>query len=108
MVLTKEDAMAEQMRPASEELAPDPARAYERAQPEKESGMGRLDNNKATPAPSRDKIEEAVPNKQDLRQINAEDVEDERRSRPLDETNSPDQAKGEDKRPGTGQSETRP
>ena len=93
--------MAEQMRPASEELAPDPARAYERAQPEKESGMGRLDNNKATPARSRDKIEEAVPNKQDLRQINAEDVEDERRSRELNEANNPDEEKGQDKRPGT-------
>ncbi len=100
--------MAEQMRPASEELAPDPARAYERAQPEKESGMGRLDNNKATPARSPDKIEEAVPNKQNLRQINAEDVEDERRTRPLDEANNPDQASGEDKRPRAGQPPTKP
>lgn len=91
--------MAEQMRPASEELAPDPASAYERAKPEKEAGMGRLDNNKATPARSPDKIEEAVPNKQDLRQINAEETDDDRRARELDEVNNPDEAKGEDKRP---------
>lgn len=92
--------MAEQMRPASEELAPDPARAYERAQPEKESGMGRLDNNKAIPARSRDKIEEAVPNKQDLRQINAEETEDDRRTRELNAANNPDEAKGQDKHRG--------
>ncbi|HEX5243640.1 MAG TPA: hypothetical protein VFW23_10305 [Tepidisphaeraceae bacterium] len=98
--------MAEQMRPASEELAPDTARTYERAQPEKESGMGRLDNNKAIPARSRDKIEEAVPNKQDLRQINAEETEDDRRARELDEANNPDQEAGEDKHRGTGQSAT--
>ena len=91
--------MAEQMRPASEELAPDTARIYERAQPEKESGMGRLDNNKAIPARSRDKIEEAVPNKQELRQINAEETEDDRRARELDEANNPGEAKGQDKRP---------
>lgn len=84
--------MAEQMRPASEELAPDPASAYERAKPEKEAGMGRLDNNKAIPARSRDKMEEAVPNKQDLRQINAEETDDDRRTRALDEANDPDQS----------------
>lgn len=100
--------MAEQMRPASEELAPDPASAYERAKPEKEAGMGRLDNNKAVPARSPDKIEEAVPNKQELRQINAEDVEDGRQTRPLDEANNPDQAAGEDKRPRAGQPPTSP
>lgn len=93
--------MAEQMRPASEELAPDPARAYERAQPEKEAGMGRLDNNKAIPARSRDKIEEAVPNKQDLRQINAEETEDDRRTRDLDDANGPDRASGKDQQRGT-------
>lgn len=100
--------MAEQMRPASEELAPDPARAYERAQPEKESGMGRLDNNKAIPARSRDKIEEAVPNKQDLRQINAEETEDDRRARELNAPNNPDQEAGEDKHRGRGQSPPQP
>ena len=65
-----------QMRPASKEDAPDTARAYERADPKKEGGMGRLDNNVGTPAKSRDKIEDAVKNKQPLRQINADDVTD--------------------------------
>lgn len=100
--------MAEQMRPASEELAPDPASAYERAKPEKEAGMGRLDNNKAVPARSPDKIEEAVPNKQELRQINAEETDDDRRSRELDKANNPDAAKGEDKRPRADQPPTSP
>jgi len=65
-----------QMRPASEDLAPDPARAYERADPKHESGMGRLDNNKGTPADSPDRVEGAVTHKQPLRQINADDVTD--------------------------------
>jgi hypothetical protein len=39
---------------------PDPARSYERAKPEAESGMGRLDNNKATPTPRPDHLERAV------------------------------------------------
>lgn len=65
-----------QMRPAEKELAPDPATSYERAKPEKEAGMGRLDNNRATPANSPDKIERAVKNRQPLRQINADDVID--------------------------------
>jgi len=53
--------------------APDPARVYERAKPEAESGMGRLDNNKATPTKREDKIHHAVKNRQKNRQINAED-----------------------------------
>jgi hypothetical protein len=76
--------MAEQMRPASKELAPDPARSYERAKPEKESGMGRLDNNKAIPARAPDHVEDAVKNKQGLRQLNAHDVVDDRRGRSLE------------------------
>jgi len=63
-----------QMRPASPAQAPDTARIYERAKPEKEAGMGRLDNNKFAPASSEDKMEHAVTNKQPNRQINAEDV----------------------------------
>jgi len=65
-----------QMRPASNDLAPDPARAYERSDPDKEAGMGRLDNNVATPAKSPDRIEDAVKHKQPLRQLNADDVTD--------------------------------
>ena len=67
--------MAEQMRPASNEEAPDPSNNYERAHPGREAGMGRLDNNKAVPADSPDQIEQAVPNKQDgSRQINAHET----------------------------------
>jgi hypothetical protein len=66
------------MRPASKDLAPDPARAYERSDPDKEAGMGRLDNNEGTPADSPDRVEDAVKHKQRLRQINADDVTDAR------------------------------
>lgn len=58
----------------SEDSAPDPASSYERAKPEKEAGMGRLDNNRATPTRSPDRLEDAVKHKQALRQINADDV----------------------------------
>ena len=58
----------------SEDFAPDPATSYERAKPEKEAGMGRLDNNLGTPTKSPDRIEHAVKHKQALRQINADDV----------------------------------
>jgi hypothetical protein len=71
-----------QMRPASPAEAPDPARTYERAKPEKESGMGRLDNNKAVPAGSDDKMEDAVANKQPNRQLNAHDVVNQRAGNP--------------------------
>ena len=59
--------------------APDTARVYERAKPEAESGMGRLDNNKGTPARHADRMPDAVPNKHLSRQINAEE---EKPSRP--------------------------
>jgi hypothetical protein len=76
--------MAEQMRPASPKDAPDPATAYERAKPHKEAGQGRLDNNgDATPTNSPDRTEDAVKQKQPLRQINAEDAGDDRSARPL-------------------------
>lgn len=53
--------------------APDPARSYERAKPEAESGMGRLDNNtNATPTKRSDKMEQAVTHRQSSRQINSE------------------------------------
>lgn len=68
--------MAEQMRPASPQQAPDPSDSYERSHPGRESGMGRMDNNKAVPADAPDQNHEAVGNKQDpTRQINAQDVE---------------------------------
>jgi hypothetical protein len=73
-----------QMQPASPAEAPDTARTYERAKPEKEAGMGRLDNNEAIPEDCPDKIEAAVTNKQPNRQLNAHDVIDGRDSRPAD------------------------
>jgi hypothetical protein len=74
--------MASENRPASKEDAPDPARSYGREKPEAEAGMGRLDNNISTPTNSPDRAEDAVKNKQDpTRQINAQDVVDQRATR---------------------------
>src|SRR5690242_5222473 len=75
--------MANENRPASNQQAPDPANAYERANPKNEAGMGRLDNNKAVPTNSPDRPHEAVRNRQDpTRQINAhEDVADQQKAR---------------------------
>ena len=72
------------IRPLSPSQAPDPATVYERAKPEKEGGMGRLDNNKFAPEKSRDKMEDAVSHKQANRQLNAHDVVDERDAQPAD------------------------
>ena len=74
--------MTNENRPASPQQAPDPANSYERADPEKEAGMGRLDNNQATPAKDPDRQQQTARNRQDpTRQINAEDVTDQRASR---------------------------
>ena len=71
--------MAEQMRPASPQQAPDPANSYERTNPNREAGMGRMDNNKAVPADSPDRQDDAVGNKQDgTRQLNAHDAVNQR------------------------------
>jgi hypothetical protein len=74
--------MAEQQKKQDNrtDTPPDPARSYERARPEDEAGMGRLDAPKATPTDSADKIEEAVPNEQAPRQLNADDTLDDRAS----------------------------
>ncbi|HEY8665374.1 MAG TPA: hypothetical protein VIL86_01855 [Tepidisphaeraceae bacterium] len=72
--------MAEKHRKLTKEEAPDTARVYERADPAKESGMGRLDNNKAVPAQGADQMHQAVKNKQALRQINAEDETDQQQA----------------------------
>ena len=68
--------MAEQMRPSSNEQAPDPSFNYERSHPDREAGMGRLDNNKnATPADAPDAIKDTVSNKQNpSTQINGQDA----------------------------------
>ena len=66
--------MAEQMRPASPQQAPDPAHSYERANPDREAGQGRLDNNTSTPTDDPDRLSQAVTHKQDpTRQINGHD-----------------------------------
>jgi hypothetical protein len=66
---------------SADENIQDPARSYERAQPDKESGMGRLDNNmRATPTESPDRMEQAVDNAHPPRQLNAEETVDDRAS----------------------------
>jgi hypothetical protein len=75
--------MSEQQRPTQ---PPDPASSYERAKPEKESGMGRLDAPKGVPTDEPDQMEQAVGNEQEPRQINADDeVDDVATSRPAAE-----------------------
>src|SRR4029450_8124011 len=54
--------MANPRRSHSSKRVPDPARSYERAKPEDESGMGRLDNNTGTPSSDPDRMHHAVPN----------------------------------------------
>jgi hypothetical protein len=66
--------MPDQNRPLSRKDAPDPARTYERAKPEAEGGMGRLENDQALPSDSPDRPHEAVGHRQDpTRQINGQD-----------------------------------
>src|SRR3954462_13834277 len=61
--------------PASHRVAPDPASSYGRDHPGRESGMGRLDNNKSTPEDQHDAMPDAVANRQiPERQINAQDT----------------------------------
>jgi hypothetical protein len=69
----------------ADENVQDPARSYERAKPDKESGMGRLDNNmRATPSEDPDRMEQGVKNAQPPRQVNAHDdvVNDRATARP--------------------------
>lgn len=56
--------------------APDPSHSYERSHPEREPGMGRLENDAdgATPTDNPDAIDTAVHNRQPSRQLNAQDV----------------------------------
>jgi hypothetical protein len=88
----------EQMRPASPEQAPDPARAYERAKPEAEAGMGSLKNSSpdATPTRRPDEVEAAVRNREPgSRQINSEDAANTR----LKPTQAPGNAPDKDRLP---------
>jgi hypothetical protein len=68
-------------RTTSNEKGPNPARVYERAKPEAEAGMGRLDtNDDAVPTDRPDEMPAAVSNAQPRRQVNADDVVDGRAS----------------------------
>src|SRR5262249_25157076 len=52
----------------------DPSNNYERSHPDREAGMGRLDNNEAIPEDQKDCGEGAVTNRQDGgRQLNAQE-----------------------------------
>lgn len=72
------DSNQSQNRPASKDVAPDPSFNYERSHPEREAGMGRLDNNDATPMDQPDREDAAVKNKQEPRQLNADETADNR------------------------------
>jgi hypothetical protein len=70
----KESVMAEQMRPSSKKDAPNPAHSYERTDPNRESGAGRLDADITTPTNRPDQIQESPGNRSDpTRQLNAEE-----------------------------------
>ena|SRR5688572_18454734 len=96
-------ARREQMRPASNEQAPDPANSYERAKPEREPGQGRLDNNVSTPTNRPDKGKQAVKNKQPLRQVNAQDVDN---ARAAESPNQPDHSMHDEEPMGWDQAPT--
>ena len=75
--------MAQQHRPISPANAPDPARSYERAKPEAEAGMGRLDaepNAAHTDHP--DHIQDALDNAHPPRQLNSDDTTGAHRAAP--------------------------
>jgi hypothetical protein len=65
--------------PLTNSDAPDASNSYERAHPENESGMGRLDNNKFVPADRADSMKSTISHAQDpTHQLNSEDVIDQR------------------------------
>jgi hypothetical protein len=66
--------MAKHKRHRVRRSVPDPARTYERAKPDAEVGMGRLDSDKMRSSDREDRMHHAVHNRQPLRQINADDV----------------------------------
>jgi hypothetical protein len=88
--------MSTHNRPASKQEAPDPATSYERAKPENEAGMGRLDNIVATPTDSPDRQDATVQNRQPSRQINAHDATDQRQKRQPGDTLEPDHSMNEE------------
>jgi len=66
--------MPSKNRPLTPEEAPDTARVYERARPEAEAGMGRLDKEKTALHKRADTSLDASPNKHTSRQLNSHDV----------------------------------
>lgn len=75
--------MADPSTPASRTQAPDPASTYERAKPQNEAGLGRLNAPDAIPHDHPDKMEQAVTHRQDgSRQLNAQDTTNPRGGNP--------------------------
>src|SRR5436190_23377137 len=70
--------MDDKPTPHPRRKGPDPSRCYERSRPEDECGQGRLDNDIATPTDMPDRIDHAARNRQANRQLNADDVVNER------------------------------
>jgi hypothetical protein len=72
---TPNPSNANQSNPLTKENAPNPAHTYERADPKREAGAGRLTNNtNATPTSQPDKMAKAVHHAQDgSKQLNAEE-----------------------------------
>jgi hypothetical protein len=67
--------MPEKTQPLPQDQAPNPAHTYERTDPKRESGAGRLTNNSnATPTDQADKMAAAVHNAHDgSKQLNAQE-----------------------------------
>jgi hypothetical protein len=64
----------------TEDREPDPARSYERAKPEKEAGMGRLDTVNATPTNRPGQAKETVRKVHAPHQNNANEVDNKRQA----------------------------
>lgn len=92
--------MAEQNRPASPKQAPDPSDSYERAHPENEAGMGRMEGSRPAPSNQPDRQKETAKNRQDpTRQVNAEDVTDQRAAKQPDHSMHDEEPDGWDQAP---------
>ncbi len=79
---------ASQSQPVDQSTAQDASYNYERSHPEREAGMGRLDNNDSTPTDRRDRSDDAVDNRTDPQRNMVSD--DEGTSRAANETSGND------------------
>lgn len=70
-----------QEKPVTPQRCPDPASSYERAKPQKESGMGELDIPSATPVDDPAREDQAVTNQTDPPELDDTDSVD---SQPTD------------------------